>query len=252
MRVTFVAHPDWQHAGSTILRSRQMAEFCKAHIPEHEFVYQTNLNVKDSVVILHKFWLSAISQQQLKTLRDNNLVVADPIDGKCPVKVDAKWSVHSQQDGHYVTHLVDLRIPRDLKAIDQFEVGYYGTLHNTDAPEGVRCVSCYSEGVEVLSEFSAHYTLRSGSGEALKPPLKVWTAAVCGVPVLASMDNDVPIYLKDYRYTANNVDEARIILKQMRQEFGSPVWEECRKQVKQTYSDERVIKDVRKFLDGIA
>jgi len=252
MRVAFVAHPDWQHAGSTILRSRQMAEFCKAHIPEHEFVYQTNLEVKDSVVILHKFWLSAISPQQLKTLRDNNLVVADPIDGKCPIETDARWSVHSQQDGHYITHLVDTRIPRDWQVTDQFHVGYYGTLHNTDAPEGVRCVSCYAEGVEVLSEFSAHYTVRLTSKEGYKPPLKVWTAAVCGVPVLTSMDNDVPRYLQDYPYKASNANEAVSVLQQMKRDFGSARWEEARIQVRGTYSDARVVSDMRSFLNGIA
>lgn len=252
MRIAFVAHPDWQHAGSTILRSRQMAEFCKAHIPEHEFVYQTNLDVKDSVVILHKFWLSRITKQELKTLRDGNFVVADPIDGHCPVETDAKLSVHSQQDGHYVAHLVDTRIPRNWQVTDQFAVGYYGTLSNTEAPPDVRCISCYEKGIEVLSEFSAHYTVRRTVKEGFKPPLKLWTAAVCGVPVLTSMDNDVPLYLKDYPYKASNALEAIPVLAQMKRDFKSEKWEDACSKVRSTYSDDRVVSDMRTFLNGIA
>lgn len=252
MRVVFVSHPKWGHAGSTILRSIQMAEFCRKNIPEHQFSHQTNFDVKDAVVILHKFWLPLITQKELKTLRDNNVLIADPIDGYCPIETDYQWSIHSQQKGHYITHLVDTRIPRGLRTPSEFAIGYYGTLSNTIAPEGVQCVSCYEQGVGILSKFSAHYTLRQSLIEAFKPPLKIWTAAVCGVPVLTSMDNDVPLYLKDYRYTAHNLDEAKIVLNQMKKEFLSDKWEEAREQVKATYSDSRVIKDVKEFLDGIA
>jgi hypothetical protein len=38
----------------------------------------------------------------------------------------------------------------------------------------------------------------------------------------------------------------------MKKEFLSDKWEEAREQVKATYSDSRVIKDVKEFLDGIA
>ena len=229
-----------------------MAEFCGKHIPVHTFTHQTNLDVQDAVVILHKFWLPLVSQKELKRLRDNNIVVADPIDGYCPIETDHKWSVHSRQDGHYITHLVDTRIPRSMETPKEFSIGYYGTLSNTAAPEGVQCVSCYDQGVGILSKFSAHYTLRESVREAYKPPLKIWTAAVCGVPVLTSMDNDVPRYLKKYSYVARNVDEARDMLIRMKSEVMTDKWEEARAQVKATYSDERVIKDVRTFLDGIA
>ena len=252
MRVVFVSHPKWQHAGSTILRSVQMAEFCGKHIQEHQFSHQTHFDVKDSVVILHKFWLPLITQKELIALRDSNVVVADPIDGYCPIETDYRWSIHSRQDGHYVTHLVDTRIPRNLETPKEFSIGYYGTLSNTIAPEGVQCVSCYDHSVGILSKFSAHYTLRHGVRDTHKPPLKVWTAAVCGVPVLTSMDNDVPRYLKKYPYVARNVDEAREMLVRMKSEFLSDKWEEAREQVKATYSDDQVVKDVKEFLNGIA
>ena len=252
MRVVFVAHPQWEHAGSTILRSKQMAEFCKANIPEHSFHYQTHLDVKDSVVILHKFWLSAITPDQLKTLRDSNTVLADPIDGQCPIQVDHRLSVHTQQPGLYLTHLVDTRIPREQVKRESFSICYYGTLSNTDAPDGVEKISCYKEPVSILQRYAAHYTVRRTVKEGFKPPLKLWTAAVCGVPVLTSLDNDVPLYLQNYPYVASNSIEAEKVLQKMRSDFGTDRWSEAVRMVRRTYSDDKVVQDMRSILNAIA
>jgi len=229
-----------------------MAEFCAEHIKEHEFVYQTHLKIEDAIVILNKFWLQHITNKELGKLRDKNFVVGDPIDSDCNLELDARLSIHSQQPGYYVTHLVDTRIPRDLKVTDKFAIGYYGTLSNTVAPAEVVCVSCYDNSVQVLGNFSAHYTVRRKIKESFKPPLKIWTAAVCNVPVLTSMDNDVPLYLKDYPYVAETGEAAIKVLEQMRQDFGTDKWEEARQMVRATYDDTRVVSDMREFLDGIA
>lgn len=229
-----------------------MAEFCSMNIPEHDFSFQTHLDVHDSIVILHKFWLQNISDVQFATLKKDNFVVADPIDGINKKGANACWSVNHSQGGHYVTHIVDTRLPRDEFTGERQGICYYGTLHNTIRIDGVEYLSCYHVPVSQVRQYAAHYTVRGDTRQGYKPPLKVWTAAVCGIPVLASPDYDVPKYLPGYRYMAQNETEAREVLAQMNTERGTSKWKEAAEQVRLTYSDETVIADVRRFLDSVA
>ncbi len=255
--VVFLYDEKYAQAGSTVLRSQQLSEIVAAHYEGQRNVRLVNsaADIHDAVVILAKGFLKLVTPEQLRSLRRDNIVVADFVD-EPPRKellgeLDALMAsslcgyrsyrtLFRDMPAFHVTHHVDVRIPfQEEAAAGDFRAGYFGELVNTIRKEEIaRLVDFNSvdtskqtnDWIEALAGYNFHYALRrTRKIDGAKPFLKGFVAAHCGCNMMIQRSvGDAPFYLgADYPYLLDDDAGPETIveaLERAKDSIGGPEW----------------------------
>ena len=258
--VLFVDSVSKLRSGSSFLRTTQLWQLSKAAFEDAGISSQaaSGLAHRDSVLILNKNTLLAMTPWRLRRLkRRNNILVADPLDGKvaaarlqcCDLLLAASLT---QEDAlrvefpdkpvAHVGHHVDLRLPTVSPPTDGFRLGYFGEIGNAafsgspDLPVEFVAVATNRANLtgwmEKLDRFNAHYALReTQTFDGFKPFTKGFVAAHCGCPILiGSDDTEARRHLPaDYPFVADtaSVESVAAAIDRMRNAFGGSEWQKA-------------------------
>jgi len=256
--VLFVDSLPELRAGSSYLRTTQLCELSKAAFEDAGIRSQvtSSLAHRDSILILNKNSLLATKPWRLRRLkRRNNVVVADPLDGKVDAErlgccdlllaasltqFDALSTEFPDKKVAYVGHHVDLRLPPVNPPTERFRLGYFGEIGNAAFSEtpnlpvefvAIETMRADITGwMEKLALFNAHYALRkTQSFDGFKPFTKGFVAAHCGSPILVGSDDvEARRHLPaDYPFVADasSVETVIAAIGRMREAFVGPEWQ---------------------------
>lgn len=255
--VFFVDRLPKLRSGSSYLRTTQLWELSKDAFAEAGIRSQVTSGFahRGSVLILNKNTLLATKSWRLRWLkRQNNILVADPLDGKiaaerlrcCDLLLAASLTQHDALRTEfpdkriaYVGHHVDLRLPPVDPPADAFRLGYFGEIGNAafsgypDLPVEFVAIATaradLTDWMARLAAFNAHYALRNTQTfDGFKPFTKGFVAAHCGSPILVGGDDiEARRHLPaDYPFVADtsSVESVTAAIARMRDAFGGPDW----------------------------
>lgn len=255
--VTFLYHEKAAGVGSTVLRGQQLSGIVAGHYEgERDVRYVCDPEgLQDDVIILTKGFLKATTQEQLRGLRRNNILVADFVDEppKRELIGEIDMLMASSLCGYkdylmsfpdvpafHVTHHVDTRIPRcEESASDKFLAGYFGELVNTVRHEEIQKLVDFNlvdtskqsnDWIAALASYNFHYAFRRTRGiDGAKPFLKGFVAAHCGANMMIQKSaGDASFYLgADYPYLMEDdagPEDIIAALKRASETVGGPEW----------------------------
>lgn len=284
-RVCFVFEPEYERAGSTVMRGLQLSQLLRDNISDRfdvSFVSRKEA-VADSIVVLTKGSTIRIAPEELEDLKKKNIgVVADFVDGEIRRdllgSIDVVWAASISALRHallepkfpavdLVTHHVDPRLP-DPIGRRIFSAAYVGEPVNAVWSDDISSLvdllyvntkTANDDWLQRVGDFPLHYAIRpapTSKGCIYKPFLKGFTAAHCNANIVVSRDEgDAVSYLgEDYPYLTDgrSVEDALRGLEYARESFGSCEWErglQVMREVRERSSKKYIVNEVCRSLE---
>lgn len=267
--------------GSTVMRSLQLSELVRPALPEREVLCSSDMDHRDSIILVSKGALQTASLEALSRLRARgNVLIADFVDGAPDAGrlalMDGAAASSLSAQAHYrriwpglpcfhITHHVDPRIPPGNQARD-FSLGYFGEPPNAVWSWRIRRQATLvpvdtgrqvNDWLTRTGEFNIHYGVRpTRAGSGFKPFLKGFVAARCKANlVMGRAVSDALEYLgEDYPFLLPEdptEDQILGVIDDARAAFGGPLWAralERMAEVERRSSDDWVRDEVRAML----
>lgn len=243
--------------GSTVLRSKQLAEFLGEFDPGITVWYgsiQEYTGTKPDAIILSKTALSLNQSYDtmLDFARGGTKIMVDLVDGDptlakrgeqvvdayiCASLSEFEFRTNQDQEAFFVAHHVDSRIPTiDPAEGNQFRVGYAGRIDNAQwlevLPISVHDVdtSDFSIGTQELVRFlrgiTHHYSIRRHQPwDGFKPGTKPFLAAHFGSVFIGSLADRESMLLLGHEYPylskSSNLEDVTEIISLAKRTFQS-------------------------------
>lgn len=255
-KIVFLHDTASERMGSTIMRSVQLPRILQGELGEKVEITTTKdlSNVQNSIVVVGKRLMSALSDEMLGSLKNANVAIAaDPIDQIVTNKDCQRFdiilaasigafrqnSIISPSTAHHLlTHHADPRISVAAPPIDKLRIGYFGELANTLGMGQLDHLINYyrintsepdEEWLDQLRNYNAHFAVRQNRViDGPKPFTKGFTAAKCGAVIICDRNQgDNLLYLgEDYPFFIENIapELIELSLGEFSRQFGGAEW----------------------------